>query len=92
MMIHWSAIKSQDHDQYAVAIIFDNLVEKRVVGHVAAMLREMFSVFLSLSSTTIRGNVVGPQVNRGGGYGLEIPMDFVLYGDHRAIKNQVHGY
>ena len=74
---------SPDH---AVAISHNNLVENRAVGHVPIMYSKVFNKFLNLPRTSIKGKVIGPRMNRGGGYGLEVPMEFRLHGDDRAIE------
>ena len=50
------------------------------------MFSEVFKKFRSLPYSSIKCKVVGKRINRGTGYGLEVPMDLSFYGDDRAIK------
>ena len=48
--------------------------------------------FLQFQNHSIRVAVTGKRVNRGAGLGLEIPVDFIFYGDSRVIvwlKNSI---
>ena len=42
-------------------------------------------MFLTLPNTTIEAEVVGQRLNRGGGYGLEIPVIYRFYGKEKTI-------
>ena len=46
----------------------------------------MFKKFLSLQNHIIRICVKGKRINRGVGYGLEIPAEYVFYGNEKAIQ------
>ena len=41
--------------------------------------------FLKLKSSSVASRVTGEEVNRGGGYGLEIPCEYLVEGDPRAV-------
>ena len=45
----------------------------------------MFWRFFSLPHTSIRVEVIGKRVNRGGGYGLEIPVRYHIEEPPKAI-------
>ena len=45
----------------------------------------MFKKFLSLPNHSIRVCVKGKRINRGVGYGLEIPAEYIFYGNEKAI-------
>lgn len=63
-------------DQNAVGIYFDDLL----VGHVPCNLSSKFSQFLRRDCNKSFAEVTGDKVNRGGGYGLEVPCVYRLYG------------
>ena len=63
-------------DKCAVAIIKDDTV----VGHVPYNLALIFSHFLKREFNKVTVEVTGNQVNRGTGYGLEMPCKYRLYG------------
>ena len=46
----------------------------------------MFKKFLSLPKHSIRVGVKGKRINRGVGYGLKIPVEYIFYGDGKAIQ------
>ena len=46
----------------------------------------IFHRFLSLPNCSIRYEVLGERVNRGGGVGLEIPIEYRLQGHIKAIE------
>ena len=46
----------------------------------------MFKKFLSLPNRNIRVCVKGKRINRGVGYGVEIPTEYILDGNEKAIQ------
>ena len=46
----------------------------------------MFKKFLSLANHTIRVLVTGKRINRGAGYGLEIPVECVFNGNEKTLQ------
>ena len=46
----------------------------------------MLKKFLSLANYSIRVHVKGKRINRGVGYGLEIPAEYLFYGNGRSIQ------
>ena len=73
---------SNEHDKLAIAIFHS----KRIVGHVPKNLRKFFYQFLSLPNCIISCEVTGKRVNRGGGYGIEIPVKYTFLGPNKAIE------
>ena len=73
---------NNEHDKFAIAIFHS----KRIVGHVPKNLSKFFYQFLSLPNCTISCEVTGKSVNRGGGYGLEIPVKYTFLGPNKAIE------
>ena len=74
---------NNEHDKFAIAIFHSKRI---VLGHVPKNLSKFFSQFLSLSNCTISSEVTGKRVNRGGGYGLEIPVKYTFLGPNKAIE------
>ena len=73
-------------DKDAVAVVRRNsLIKEVVVGHVPKFISMIVSMFLSLPGCTLSTEVTGKRVNRGAGYGLEIPANFHFYGPENAI-------
>ena len=52
----------------------------RIVGHVPFNLAPTASAFLRRSTNKCLAEVRGSKVNRGGGYGLEIPCEYHFFG------------
>lgn len=63
-------------DRHAVSTVKSGLV----VGHVPFNLAPVFSPFLKRSFNKGTAEITGGKVNRGAGYGLEVPCIYHLYG------------
>ena len=66
-------LKREPANAHAVAVYYEN----QVVGHVPYNLAPTVSAFLRRDGFA---EVTGDKVNRGAGYGLEIPCTYRLYG------------
>ena len=69
-------------DGHAVAVCN----ESQVVGHVPYNLAPTISAFLKRDVNKAFAEVTGPKVNRGAGYGLEIPCIYRLYGPKSYVE------
>ena len=69
-------------DKQAVSVVKST----RVVGHVPASLSVLFSQFLLRTCNKGTAEVMGSKLNRGAGYGLEIPCKYRLYGPAAYLK------
>lgn len=67
---------TNSHDVHAVAVYF----EDQVVGHVPYNIAPKMSAFLRRDVNKGFAEVAGDRVNRGAGYGLEVPCTYRLYG------------
>ena len=84
----WSPVEGQtysytretgnEQDCNAVAVMY----EDRVVGHIPLAISKCISLFLTLSKET---KVTGKRINRGGGYGLEVPCKYRISGQEKAV-------
>ena len=70
------------HDKFAVAIV----LKERIVGHVPKNLSQIFHQFMKIPNCIIRCKVTGKRVNRGAGYGLEIPVRHRFIGAEKKVK------
>ena len=59
--------------------ISESICAPSVVAHIA-------SAFLSRSTNSIVAKVTGSKVNRGGGYGLEIPCKYTFHGQKKLHR------
>ena len=71
-----------DKDHYAVAVVKDG----EIVGHVPYNLSRTVSHFLRRTCNTGFAEVTGPYINRGTGYGLEVPCTYKFFGPELYIK------
>ena len=74
-------------DKTAVAVVHTNSQCKEiVVEHVPKNISKIVFMFLSLPNCGVDVIVTGKRVNRGAGYGLEIPSSFYFYVSEKAIN------
>ena len=70
------------HDKFAVAIV----LEERIVGHAPKNLSKIFHQCRKIPNCTIGYKVTEKPVNRGAGYGLEIPAQWRFIGAKKVVK------
>ena len=70
------------HDKFTVAIV----LEKRIVRYVTKNLSKIFRQFMKIPNCTIGCKVTGKRVNRGAGYGLEIPVQYRFIGAKETVE------
>ena len=70
-----------------VAIIRSDSWEKEtIVWHIPQNISKACSIFLKVPNTSIEFQVIGKRLNRGGGYGLEIPVIYHFYGQEKLVN------
>ena len=69
-----------------MAVIHSNHIGPRVVGHVPFLYSSTFKKILSLPNGTIKVLVTGKRINRGAGYALEIPVEYVFNGNEKSLQ------
>ena len=78
---------SNEVDKNAVAIIRSDSWEKEtIVGHVPQYISKTCLMFLKVSNISIEVQAVGKRLNRGGGYGLEIPIIYRFYSQEKVVN------
>ena len=90
--LQWKIEENNEFDPWAVALLHDDCLEEKVVGHVPIHLSKIFYRFLKLPFSSISAVLIGKRVNRGAGDGPEIPVEYRFFGDKRAVswaENQV---
>ena len=70
-----------EQDYHAVAVMY----EDRVVGHIPLAISKCISLFLTLPGLFLETKVTGKKINRGGGYGLEVPCKYRISGQEKAV-------
>ena len=70
------------HGKFALAIV----LEERIVGYVPKNLSKIFHQFMKIPNCTIGCKVTGKRLNRGAGYGLEIPVQYRFIGAEKAVE------
>ena len=85
--------ENNEFDHWAVALLHDDCLEEKVVGHAPIHLSKIFYRFLKLPFSSISAVVIGKRVNRGAGDGLkQDSSEYRFFGDKRAVswaENQV---
>ena len=71
-----------EHKKFAIAIV----LKERIVGHVSKNLSKIFHQFLKIPNFTIGWKVTGKLVNRGAGYGLEVPVQYRSFSAKKAVN------
>ena len=59
--------------------------EEKTVGDVPKNISLWMAMFLKLKNSSTASIATGEKVNRGGGYGLEIPCEYLVESDKRAV-------
>ena len=81
-------------DKATPAVIrINSCIEEMVVGHVPKNMSKIVFMFLSLPHYALEIFVTGEHINRGNGYGLEIPAKFYFYFPEKVInwlKNKIN--
>ena len=62
------------------------LLEEQIVGHIPKNLSKIFHQFMKIPICTIRCKVTVKRLNRGAGYGLEIPVQYRFIGAKKAVE------
>ena len=62
------------------------MLKEQIVGHVPKNLSKIFYQFIKIPNCTIRCKVTEKRVNRGAGYGLEIPVQCRFIGAEKAVE------
>ena len=70
-----------EQDCNAVAVMY----EDRVVGHIPLAISKCISLFLTLPESCIETKVTGKRINRGAGYGLEVPCKYRISWREKAV-------
>ena len=61
------------------------MYEDRVVGHIPLGIYKCISLFLTLCGSFLETKVTGKRINRGGGYGLEVPRKYRISGQEKPV-------
>ena len=61
------------------------MYEDRVVGHIPLAISKCISLFLTLPGSFLETKVTGKRINRGGGYGLEVPCKYRISEQEKAV-------
>ena len=59
-----------------------NTVSEEIVGHIPLQMSPYVSKFLKRRTNNGKAIITGKRVNRGAGYGLEIPCSYIFYEDN----------
>ena len=80
----WEQEESNEHNKYAVAIVFDDCLLKKFFGHIPLYWSKLAFKFLQFQNHSIRVAVTDKRLNKGAGLSFEILIDYFLYGENRV--------
>ena len=61
------------------------MYEDWVVAHIPLAISKSISLFLTLPGSFSETKVTGKKINRGGGYGLEVPCKYRISAEEKAV-------
>ena len=61
------------------------MYEHRAVGHIPLAISKCIFLFLTLQASFLETKVTGKRINRGGGYGLEVPCKYRISEQEKAV-------
>ena len=61
------------------------MYENRVVGRILMAISKCISLFLTLPGSFLETKLTGKRINRGGGYGLEVPWKYRISGQEKGV-------
>ena len=70
------------HSKFTVAIV----LEERIIVYVPKNLSKIFHQFMKILICTIGCKVTGKRVNRGAGFSLQIPVQYIFVGAEKAVE------
>ena len=74
-----SCIQEPETPEDKIAVALMN--KEKIIGHVPKNISIWMTIFLKLKNSYVASRVTGEKVSRGGGYGLEIPWEYLVEGD-----------
>ena len=79
----YSCTREPENEQgcNAVAVRY----EDRVMGNIPLAISNCIFLFLTLPRSFLETKVTGKRINRGGGYGLEIPCKYPISGQEKTV-------
>ena len=75
----------KENKTFAVAVYRNDLSRRINVGHVPINISKLLVKFLQLPNSFPTCKVTGRRVNRGAGYGLEIPVNYTCTGHQKTV-------
>ena len=77
---------NNEEDEFSIGIYRNDLQNETLVGHMPRNLSKFVYQFLKLPNSKLSCKVKGKRLNRGAGYGLEIPVIYTFSGHEKAIE------
>ena len=78
--------QNDKEDEFATDVYRNDLEKETLVGHMPRNISKFVHNFLKLPNSKISCQVSGKRINRGAGFGLEVPVTYTFYGHEKAIK------
>ena len=78
--------EKNEEDEFAIGVYQNDFEKETLVGHMQNNISKFVYKFLKLPNSKLSCKVKGKRLNRGAGYGLEIPVIYTFNGHEKAIK------
>ena len=78
--------KKNEEDEFAIGVYRNDFQKETLVGHMPHNISKFVYKFLKLPNSKLSCKVKGKRLNRGAGYGLEIPVIYTFNGHEKAIE------
>ena len=77
--------KNEEHE-FAIGVYPNDFQKETLVGHMPRNISKFVYKFLKLPNSKLPCKLKGKRLNRGAGYGLEIPVIYTFSGHEKAIE------
>ena len=73
-------------DEFAIGVYRNDFQKESLVGHMPRNISKFVNKFLKLPNSKLSCKVKGKRLNRGAGYGFEIPVIYTFNGNEKVIE------
>ena len=77
--------EKNEGDEFGIGVSRNDFQKETFVGHMPRSISKFVYKFLKLPNSKLSCKVKGKRLNRGAGYGLEIPVIYTFNGHEKAI-------
>ena len=78
--------EKNEEDEFAIGVYQNDSQKETLVGHMPRKISKFVDKFLSFPNSKFSCKAKGKRLNKGTGYGLEIPVIYTFNGHEKAIE------